>query len=320
MDKYTKYTNKDNSTFQFVEDVNLPEDLPISTPMNFVFIGSELLMCVDKNNEWNVVCGKIKQGETWQETLKRETAEEVGATVGELFLVGYMICENDKKSMFPPKTYFPVCYSFVSSIDENWKPKETKKRDWFSGEHSIENLQSRNDNGQLLAIYKHIKEKLKETMVYKFEFIPDKILDNIPATSTATFCYDYKKQFCVVRDRGESFLSLPAGGRSINEKIEEGAYRELWEEARVRKGDLKNWQLLGSILVSLCQNGRVVSSMQQVRFLCEVSKVEGFDFSNNDWETDFRDFISFDKLGDSVKSLKNDTGKNILSHLKTKLF
>ena len=313
---YSKHSNGSTSKFTFIPEVDLPTDLPISTPMNFVFICSELLMSIDKDSNWNVVCGKIEDGETWQESTIRETKEEVGATVNELSVVGYVICENDKESIFPAKTYFPVCYSFVSKIIDNWQPKETKKRDWFSDEHSIENLRIRNDNGQLLEIYQYIKTILKQKIVYKFRFIPDKILENIPATSAGVFCYNNKKEFCIVRDKGEEFFSLPAGGRSIEEDIEEGALRELWEEAKIKKEDLKNLGLLGSILVSVLQNGEIISQMQQVRFLCEVGD---FDFHNNDWETEFRDFISFAELAEKVKSLKNETGRDILSHLRAKL-
>ncbi len=318
MKEFINYQNSNGASFHFIPEKNLPTNLPISTPMNFVFVGSELLMCVDKNNEWNVVCGKIEKDESWQEAVRRETKEEVGTELGELFLFGYMLCENNKNSSFPTKTYFPLCYSFATTIDYKWQPLETKQRDWFSGEHSIENLQARNDNGQILEIYKYIKEILKETLTYKFEFLPDKILEDIPATSSAVFCFNNEKEFCVVRDRGEDFLSLPAGGRSINEKLEESAWRELWEEAKIKKKDLENWQLLGSILVSVYQDEKVISQMQQVRFLCEVEKVEDFDFAHNDYETDFRDFIKFEELGEKVKSLQNDTGKTILNHLKTK--
>lgn len=315
----SKQSNGSTSKFTFIPEVDFPSDLPISTPMNFVFICSELLMLVDKDSKWNVVCGKVENGETWQESVIRETREEVGAIVDELYGVGYVVCENYGESIFPKKTYFPVCYSFTSKIIDNWQPRETKKRDWFSGEHSIENLKTRNDNGQLLEIYQYIKTILKEKTTYDFKFLPDKILQDIPATSAGVFCYNDKKEFCVVRDRGEEFLSLPAGGRSIEESIEEGALRELWEEAKIGKEDLMNWELLGSILVSVSQNGKILSQMQQVRFLCEVKEVKNFDFSNNDWETEFRDFVSFDKLAEKVKSLKNATGKDILSHLRSKI-
>lgn len=316
---HTKHLNKSTSNFTFVPEVDFPADLQVSTPMNFVFICSELVMSKDKDLKWNIVCGKKEEGETWQESLIRETKEEVGIIVNDLFVVGYMLCENDEKSIFPSKTYFPVCYSFASRVIDDWQPKETKKRDWFSGEHSIENLQTRDDNNQLLEIYEYIKSILKQKTVYEFKFIPDKILENIPVTSAGVFCFNNKKEFCIVRDRGEEFFSLPAGGRSIEESVEEGALRELWEEAKIKKENLKKWDLLGSILVSVLQNSKVVSQMQQVRFLCEVGEVEDFDFQNNDWETEFRDFIPFDDLEKKVKSLKNQTGKDILSHLKVKL-
>lgn len=316
---YSKQLNGSTSRFTFIPEVDLPKDLPISTPMNFVFVCSELLMFVDKDSKWNVVCGKIEEGETWQESVIRETREEVGAIVNKLSVVGYVVCENYGESIFPPKTYFPVCYSFASKIIDSWQPRETKKRDWFSGEHSIENLQTRDDNGQLLEIYQYIKSILKQKTSYEFKFIPDKILENIPATSAGVFCYNNKKEFCIVRDRGEEFFSLPAGGRSIEESVEEGALRELWEEAKIKKEDLENFELLGSILVSVLQNGEIVSQMQQVRFLCKVDVVEDFDFQNNDWETEFRDFIPFPELAEKVKSLKNETGKDILSHLRAKL-
>lgn len=93
--------------------------------MNFVFVCSELLMFVDKDSKWNVVCGKIEEGETWQESVMREIREEVGAIVNKLSVVGYVVCENHGESIFPPKTYFPVCYSFASEIIDDWQKIKT---------------------------------------------------------------------------------------------------------------------------------------------------------------------------------------------------
>lgn len=314
--KYMKNINGLESCFTFIPETNLPKEYEISTPMNFVYVGSELILCFDKNNRWNTVCGKVEKGEFWMDALHRETREEVGVTVKDLFVVGYVFCENDDKSNFPKNTIFPVCYSFADEIDYNWEPKETLKRDFFSHSNTKDEFAKRDDGGHMLQIYEYVNSVWKKDITYEFTYIKDKLLDEVSVTSAMTFCIDENKNFCVVRDLGEDFLSLPGGGCGIDEEAHKCAARELFEEAIIQP---KNMSVLGTILVSFEKEGKIVSKMQQARFVCEVGVIEDFHKYSNEFETDLRIFLNFTDLPLKVKQLQNKTGEEILNHLKERI-
>jgi len=314
---YSKIVDGIESSFTFVPGSSLPAGIAISTPMNFVYVGGEILLTLDKSNFWNAVCGKIENDETWQEALRRETLEEVGAEVGELYVVGYLDCRNGPGSKFKPHTILPVCYSYSTSVITNWVPRETKNREFFSYSDAVKVFSQRDDASQIMEILEHITSIIKISEIsLVYEYVPDKLLENVPVTSAMTFCYDDQLKFCVVRDIGEDFLSLPGGHCSINEKPDECALRELNEEAQIIP---KNNKLLGTILVSVFKDGKLVSKVQQARYYCYVDKLQEFKIDNNKYETDMRVFMDLDEMADSVRQLRNKEGKIIISHLKKKL-
>lgn len=316
MNKYIKNVDGSESCFTFIPENILPEKYEISTPMNFVYVGSELILCLDKNNWWNPVCGKVEKEEFWMDALRRETREEIGVNVNDLFVVGYVFCENDAKSNFPKNTIFPVCYSFADKIDYDWVPKETLKRDFFSHTNTKDEFAKRNDGDHMLQIYEYVRSVWKKDITYEFTYIKDKLLSDVPVTSAMTFCLDENNNFCVVRDLGEDFLSLPGGGCGINEDAKTCAARELFEEAIIKP---KNMSVLGTILVDFKRNGVIVSRMQQTRFICEAETIEEFHKDSNEFETDLRIFLNFSDLPLKVKQLQNKTGEEILNHLKQRM-
>lgn len=311
---------KDNSSgrcaFRFIPNKKLPENMPISTPINFVFLGAELILCLDKNDIWNPVCGKIEGKESWEEAVARETKEEIGVEVGDLHLVGYVEANNEKGSFFKGKTILPVVYSFAINIDKEWRCRETKDRDFFSHSNAKELFASRDDNGHMTEIYSHVRELFKNEISYSYSFIPNKILDHIETTSAMVFCLDKDKQVCIVKDESESFFSLPGGGKHMGESALETAQRELLEESQVIG---RNFKILGSIVVSFKLNNQLVSEVQQARYSCEIEKIESFIPNKNGFETDFRDFIPINELESKVKQLQNFTGKEVINHLRREL-
>jgi ADP-ribose pyrophosphatase YjhB (NUDIX family) len=313
---HIKKTDASESTFTFIPNTEIPKHLPVSTPMCMVYIGSELLLCLDKTDEWNVVCGKISEGEDWRTAIRREIFEEVGASVGELELTGYVYCTNSGETQFPSETIFPVCYAFVTQLEKDWKPLETRAREIFSHTNTKDIFGKRNDGGHMLEMYQYVHGVVKKNISYTFEYIPDTIVPNVITTSAMVFCRDTNGLFCVVKDAGEDFWSLPGGGCSLNEMPEKCASRELLEEAQIVA---KNQTILGSILVRFFKNGKEVSVMQQVRCLCEFEDMQEFIPQKDGFETDERKFISFEELPIMVKQLMNDTGKVVLLDLKKKM-
>jgi 8-oxo-dGTP pyrophosphatase MutT (NUDIX family) len=313
---YTKTSNKGTAKFTFIPSTKLPEDLPISTPINFVYVGTEVILALDKDNQWNAVCGKVEKDETWREAIIRETYEEVGVIVEDhaIYLCGYILCENSGDKTFPEKSVLPVCYSFFSKVDYDWIPKETLGREIFRHASVKKRLSERKDESQLLDIYKYVNKEKDNDLAVEFSFIPDVLLDNVAVTSAMTFCLDDDNKVCIVKDGDENFYSLPGGGKEILETPEQCAMRELSEEAQIVGKDPK---VFGTILVKLVKNKVVVSQMQQSRYVCKISKMEDFIPYKDGFETDERKFVSIDDLISLVDQLQNENGQTIINHLRS---
>lgn len=313
--KYTKIGEK-SAEFTFYESDKLLEDIEISTPLNFVFIGSEVVLSMDKTKEWNAACGKLNSGEGWKTAIVRETNEELGVVIKEedLQLVGYILALNYTNPSYPHKSILPVTYSFSRSADFNWKPKETTQRAMVKNEKAISMLLDRNDNGQLLEIYKYINSIKFNGVTIEFEFVPDEILPGVDATSAMTFCINDNGQVCVVKDFNEDFYSLPGGSRELTESILECAHRELLEEAQIYGVDFK---VFGTIVVNIKRDNKIISQIQQARFICRPKVIDGFIARKDGFETDQREFVEIGELILKVRQFQNENGEKIINHLKT---
>lgn len=317
--EFNEYTKKDRfstATFKYIESDVLPKDIPISTPINFVFVCDEVILTHDKNNMWGPVCGKIEQSETWEEALIRETSEEVGAVMSELYLCGYVLCENVGNINFPNMTILPVCYSYATSINYEWVRRETLNREMFSHTNTKKILKARNDNDHVLDMYLSVFERKNRGLSVNFRFVPGIILSGVPVTSAMVFCLDSEKKVCIVKDGDENFYSLPGGGKMLAETPEDCALRELNEEAQIIG---KNIKVFGTILVSFYQQDKLISSMQQSRYLCEIKSIKDFVPFRDGFETDVRLFVGLDQLQNLVEQLKNDSGLEIIELLSKKL-
>lgn len=321
MTNYSKYMviNKDReASFQFIESNTLPTDIAVSTPFNFPFIGTKIVLCLDKNKWWNPLGGHIEKGETYQDTILRESYEEAGVYISKqsIKIIGYILNTNTKTtslSQYPPVNILPITTSFVIKVDSNWKPMETQARGLFSPKSALELMSKREDNNQMWEILKCVvQNNNNQNYQANFTYYPNKLFDNIPVTQVFTFCKNSKNKFCIVKDQGENFYSLPGGGCELGEMPEACIQREVAEEAQIT---CKNIRLLGSVLVELIKNGKVVSSFQHLRYLADVDTIETFVPLKNGFETDTREFVSFSELETKVFILQNPTAKNILNHV-----
>lgn len=285
----SKLENK--SSFKFVLEKNLPENVLLLSAINFIFLGAELLLFRDENNLWSPrLTGYVK--------------------MDNFHIVGYFVVDKDATGGL--KTIQPVVYSFVKNIGKSWGNPRDGKVDIFSRTNAMDLFKSRDDDGKMLSAYLHVMDSFDREVSCSYSYTRDAILDNVEVASVMVFCLNQDKKVCVVRDSGEDFLSLPGGGKHLSETSLEAAKRELFEEAQIVGRDFR---ILGSILVSFTVGGRLVSTMQQARYLCEADEVGSFVPNMGGFETDFRDFISVDRLGVRVKQLQNSTGEEILGHL-----
>ena len=314
--QYKKIEN-DAAESQFIESEFLPTDIPITAAINFVHIGSEVVLTQDKHESWGPVHGKLKKDEDWKQALIRETQEEVGVLVHRLTLCGYILSESNGDGSIPSKTISPVCYSYCKDIDSKWVPKEMRGREIFSHSNVKKCLAEREDGDQVLGIYLFIYDKIKQDLQIVFSFLPDKIPEDIIVTSAMVFCVDNEKKVCVVKDGDEDFYSLPGGGRKLLEPSLDCAKRELQEEAQIIG---KDFRIFGTILVTFYLKNVLVSKMQQARYICDTDFMEEFIPYKDGFETNERKFVQVDQLVSLVKQFKNKDGVKIIEHLKTRLY
>ena len=301
---------------QFVESECLPTNTPISTPINFVHFGSEVILTQGEDGFWGPVYGQPKVTADWEREMIKETQQKVGVSIERLVLSGYVLNESHKNSHAPSKTVSPVCYSYCNDIDLGRAPKGAKIRELFSHSNVQEHLAAIKDGGQMLKTYLYIHDQIKKDLRMEFSFLPDEMPEDIIITSAMVFCADNEKRICVVKDGGEDFYSLPGGGRKLTESPLSCAKRELFEEAQIVGKDFK---IFGTILVSFFLKDVLVSRMQQARYICNIDFMEEFIPHKDGFETNERIFVPADQLLTLVKQFKNKDGAQIIDHLKSRL-
>lgn len=317
MNKYITEKDGVTTTYSFVEGTVLPKELPISTPLTFAFIGQNLVIVKKQTGWWDVIGGKIEDGETWEVALKREAYEEAGVFIDHIELVGYVIAENSGNSdnyKFPKINVIPVTFSFVKEVDYNWTPRETLTRDALQKTEIRKLFKLRSDNDQLLNIYNVVlSEYNKRDYTYSFTYINKDACSNMyPNTQSVTFVKTTDNKFLVAREKDSDKYALPGGGCHMDETPADCARRETEEEVQV---EIENIELLGEVIVKVIKNGEILSISKQSRFTADVAKMTHFIPEKDGFETVERGEIPFEKLW-SIELLKNDTGTSILNDLK----
>lgn len=314
---YQVEKNEVKTDFVFHECNTLPHDLPISTPLTFPFIGGDIVLCLDKNNWWNPLGGHPKGKESLEQTLMREANEEAGVIINNIDIVGYIYAKSVGKlshHKYQTENILPITTSFVTSVDLDWLPLETKARGLFSRKEAISLMTQRGDNAQMLQIMDLVFQKF-DSEHYKttFEYHPGVLLADIPITQVFIFCRDNEDKFCIVKDADEDFYSLPGGRCDLGETSLECLHRELKEEAQIT---CKNIELIGSILVRLFKENVCMSSFQHLRYLADADVIDDFVPRKDGFETTARDFVSLSELESKVRLLQNSTGKMLLEQVK----
>ncbi len=300
-------------TFTFHKSDTLP-DLDITTPLTFAYVGRELVLCQKRDLSWDILGGKIEKGETWMQALVREAYEEAGVHIENISLVGYILAENSKSTIYPPKSILPVTISFVKEIDYEWSPKETINRNIFRKSKVLQKMSSKKDFIFMKTVYENVEEFFTNFFPnIEFSYSEDNCFD-IPTTQVMTFCENGNGEYCIVRDYDESHFSLPGGGCDLGEKDEDCAKREVLEEAQIQ---LSNLFRIANVIVKVfdAQNN-VVSLSKHVRFHARASSIENFIPQKNGMETIERKFVSVEELRKLVPLLQNSAGDEILKIIK----
>lgn len=320
MRKYVRNNGSYNTVFEFVPSENLPDGLPVSASLTFAFVGQDIVLVQKENGYWDIVGGKLESGETWADALKREALEEAGIVVDHTQIVGYVVASSSgdlTTCPFAKKNIMPISISFVQKIQEVWPDKLVKKRDIFRSEQAKEILAKRDDNYQLLEIFEFAFDYFKKQNYqydYKF-YIGSYGIGDIPATQAMVFLRGKNNKICVVRDFGESRFSLPGGGCHLGELPEMCALREVREEAQV---EVRNLRLLGEVVVSISEAGKILSQTRHVRYLADYDKITTFVPRKDGFETEERKNVDISELG-FINPLANETGKEIIAELKKEI-
>jgi ADP-ribose pyrophosphatase YjhB (NUDIX family) len=300
--------------YKFVPSNTLPVDLPISTSTTFAFIGKHVALTQNKNGWWDVLGGKLKEGETWVEGLKRQALEEAGVVLDHISVVGYLASDHDDKSISP------VTISFVQEVREEWGKRAALRREQFSRKWAKKALLGRGGDGQLAEIFDYVLSYYdNQKYDYSFEYVEGNTpLANIQNTGSMVFVRTPNNKFLIVRDFDEDFFSLPGGGCDMDEGGKECAIREVREEAQV---EVANTRLIGTVVVKVCKNGQTLSVSGQQRYLADALEVSDFvvnpsNFDERCYETVERKEVPLEALGTEVKLLRNKTGEMTLSNLK----
>ncbi len=142
---------------QFVQNTELPSEIPVSTPFTFPFFENrEVVLCKDKNGWWNPLGGHIESGESWEQAVIREAYEEAGVEIGNLVLFGYVRVKQSNMGIsgYPPVSVLPFTTSGVIRINEYWQPRETLDRIVCDFQSAFNLFQLREDNRQMEEIFR----------------------------------------------------------------------------------------------------------------------------------------------------------------------
>lgn len=140
----------------FAEDCVVINDGLEMTPMTFSFFNNQVVLSLDKTNEWNAQCGHRLPNEAVADCLKRESYEEAGVQIVAPHRIGVMEYKTEKNTLkdYPPITYIPVYISEATKITPLPIDSEVKMITLADYDKAVGLLSQRNDNGLLCEIFK----------------------------------------------------------------------------------------------------------------------------------------------------------------------
>jgi 8-oxo-dGTP pyrophosphatase MutT (NUDIX family) len=115
----------------------LPAKELISTAFALAFSGDQLLLTNLVKRGWDIPGGHVEIGECPEETVRREVAEETGARLGQLHVLGYqrlrLLAPKPVEYKYPYPDSYQVFYWALIASFENFEPtQETHGRSLFA--------------------------------------------------------------------------------------------------------------------------------------------------------------------------------------------
>lgn len=276
----------------------------ISAVVIFAYAGDALV--ITRKDEYDVIRGEVMSHEDWSTAIQRVSIQNAGVKMNTdtVEIVGYI--ENSDS------TIQLITISYVTDVDFKWNSKVTERY-----LRSIKKVQKLFTNELLLEILTHVISVQKNKNIQiKFDYVTtesDPNIAKLPVITTQSmgFC-KYENKFCIVRDTDENYYSLPGGGCELGEESINCLIREVLEEGQF---EIKNITLLGRVIVSLIEKGKVISQIGHDRYLCDVYSVSEFIPEKDGFEIIERNFVNKDELKGKVLLLQNPSGDLILEQL-----
>jgi 8-oxo-dGTP pyrophosphatase MutT (NUDIX family) len=127
---------KPNESRLVLSPILPPKEL-ITTAFSLAFSGDQLLLTNLVKRGWDLPGGHVEAGETPEETARREVAEETGAKLGRLHMLGYqhlrLLAPRPAEYNYPyPDCYQVFYWASITSLEDFEPTRETYGRALFT--------------------------------------------------------------------------------------------------------------------------------------------------------------------------------------------
>ncbi len=296
---------------EFIKTDVLPPEHPVIASFVLPYLGTKVVLTHTKEGRFFPVGHVCRDSETYLETLSNVRLTEDCLSLHEQLtkLIGYIKVESQKGVI-------AVATSFIESFKDKRLSPITTSLGLFKPEDAL--LETRNNKDHLMVVILETVIEYYKDQNYQplFLYKPNEMFPDVPVTPVFTFCRNEVGNFCIVRDGGENFFSLPGGGCEIGECPTKCLQRELMEEAQLT---CKNIRLLGSILVELMKEEVVVSRYQHLRYLADIDVINDFNPKKHGFETVERKFVPLSELKNKAQTLQNPNGEILIQQVEEML-
>src|SRR3989338_4386435 len=100
------------TNIKFTKAEKLPKNSSIRQLMNFVHLGSEVILVQNSNGTWGPVLGETDKNDDWQSTLIEYPYAQTGVSVDTVAMIGFISYESKEGGAISSREVSLVCYSY----------------------------------------------------------------------------------------------------------------------------------------------------------------------------------------------------------------